>query len=296
MLPRWVVRGYVPALLFLGSMSATLEATFHFTQIEQVIGGVNGDTSAQAIQLRMRSGVQNQVQQARLRAWDSAGANPVLLIDFTHSVPNQGTGVRILICGSNFVDATNPTAAPDFTLTNLIPASYLAAGSLTFEDNFGTVYWRLSWGGASYTGSTFGDSTNDNDVGLGPADFGPPFGGPLPSTSLQALHFTESAGALSTTNAADYLMTSAAAVFTNNAGAGFTVTGPVVVPGDLDGDLDVDLDDYSVFAGCMSGPQESDPPPTCDAADFEAADLDGDDDVDLRDWAAFKVEFDAAVP
>ncbi len=30
------------------------QATFHLMQIEQVIGGVNGDTTAQAIQLRMR--------------------------------------------------------------------------------------------------------------------------------------------------------------------------------------------------------------------------------------------------
>ena len=35
------------------------QATFHFMQIEQVIGGVNGDTTAQAVQLRMRFAGQN---------------------------------------------------------------------------------------------------------------------------------------------------------------------------------------------------------------------------------------------
>ncbi len=44
-------------------------ASFHFMQIEQVIGGVNGDTSAQAIQLRMRSSFQQFVAGARMHRW-----------------------------------------------------------------------------------------------------------------------------------------------------------------------------------------------------------------------------------
>ncbi len=49
-------------------------ASFHLMQIEQVIGGVGGDTTAQAIQLRMRTTFQNFVASARIRAWDAAGA------------------------------------------------------------------------------------------------------------------------------------------------------------------------------------------------------------------------------
>ena len=44
-----------------GSLRSQAHATFHLMQIEQVIGGVNGDTSAQAIQLRMRFAGQTQV-------------------------------------------------------------------------------------------------------------------------------------------------------------------------------------------------------------------------------------------
>ena len=44
-----------------------------------------------------------------------------------------------------------------------IPATYLAAGSLTFEDDFGTILWRLSWGGPAYTGPNTGALTNDAD-------------------------------------------------------------------------------------------------------------------------------------
>jgi hypothetical protein len=110
-------------------------------------------------------------------------------------------------------------------MTTLIPASYLAAGSLTWEDDFGTVYWRLSWGGASYTGPGTGAAGIDDADG----NFNPPFAGPLPSTSLQALQFMFAATALSTNNANDYQLTAGAAVSTNNAGGSATLTVPLGV-------------------------------------------------------------------
>ncbi|MCH7735549.1 MAG: hypothetical protein IH961_10105, partial [Chloroflexi bacterium] len=142
-------------------------ASFHFMQIEQVIGGVNGDPSAQAIQLRMRTCFQDQVQQARLVVYDASGSNSIDLIRFPRAVPREGEGVRILIVSSNFANFTNPPVLADFTLTNLIPPSYLPAGSLTYEDNFGTVYWRLSWGGSNYTGPTTGSFINDPNGNFG---------------------------------------------------------------------------------------------------------------------------------
>ena len=63
-------------------------ASFHFMQIELAMGGVEGDTSQQAVQLRMRSSGQNQVQNAQLIVVDAAGANPVVLIDFASPVAN----------------------------------------------------------------------------------------------------------------------------------------------------------------------------------------------------------------
>lgn len=211
------------ALAFFGlaAMAAPAFATFHLMQIEQVIGGLNGDTSVQAIQLRMRTSFQNQVSNSRVRAWDAAGLNPVLVIDMTTNVANSATGDRVLIASSNFAMHTTPAAAPDFIMTNLIPASYLAAGSLTFEDDFGTILWRISWGGAGYTGSNLGSITNDAD-----GNFGPQLAIALPSTTLQAVLFSGTATAVSTNNAAQYGVTSGAAVFTNNARAAFTVTAP----------------------------------------------------------------------
>jgi hypothetical protein len=206
-------------------------ATFHLMQIEQVIGGVGGDATAQAIQLRTRAASQCFLNPARLRVRDAAGNNPVLLFDFSTvcaggpvaCVPNCGAGARILLATANFAGATNPSITPNFTLAAPIPESYLAAGSLTFESSTGTVYWRLSWGGDAYTGPNGGASDNDDSL---PGDFGPPWPGPLPSEGVSALLFPGPASAESSTNADDYELTAGAAVFTNNAGQSGTVRLP----------------------------------------------------------------------
>lgn len=204
-------------LAIVSLVAPAARATFHFMQIEQVMGGVCGDATAQAIQLRMRFGGQNLVTNRRLIAYDAAGANPVVLITFPSNVSSSTGGSRILVTTTQFSSLSPPTA--DFTMTNPIPQSYLAAGRLVFEDGFGTIYWSLSWGGAAYTGSTTGNVTNDAD-----GNFGPSFAGPLPSTD-QALLFQGTSSSLSTNNAADYALTAGGPTFTNNAGtAGMLVT------------------------------------------------------------------------
>ena len=272
----------------LGFSASSVEASFHFMQIEQVIGGVNDDVTAQAVQLRMRSAGQGQLQFARLSVVDAAGLNPVLLINFTNSVPVVAAGSRILVVSPNFAQYTSPTVAPDFTMTNLIPASYLPAGSLTFEDDFGTVYWRLSWGGSAYTGPNSGDSTNDDDFPQG--DFGPPIATEMFSGSLQAIFFTGSADEASTSNINDYTFTPDVAVFHNNAGGSFAVINRPV-PGDLDDDGDVDLDDYIDVPPCIVGPGVLEAPKECRSDYFPILDLDQDGDVDLADIAKFQVFF-----
>jgi hypothetical protein len=213
--------GWLMTLLGVLALQPAAHATFHLMQIEQVIGGVNGDTTAQAIQLRMRASAQNFVAGGKLVVFDAAGLNPITVLDVASNVANGAIGSRVLIASANFPSHTTPTAVPDFTMANLIPSSYLAAGSLVWESDSGTtIWWRLSWGGAAYTGPNTGSTANDAD-----GNFGPPFGGVLPSSSTSALQFQGSATALSTNNAADYLVTAGAAVFVNNAGASFTVNG-----------------------------------------------------------------------
>ncbi len=208
-------------LLGVLALQPTAHATFHLMQIEQVIGSVSGDTTAQAIQLRMRAAGQNFVSGGKLVVFDAAGLNPITIVDPVSNVANGAVGDHVLIASATFPGHTTPAAVPDFTMANLIPASYFAAGSLAWESNSGTVYWRLSWGGAAYTGPNTGNTANDAD-----GNFGPPFGGTIPATCASALQFQGSATDLSTNNAADYLLIGSPIVFFNNAGASFTVIPP----------------------------------------------------------------------
>jgi hypothetical protein len=197
-----------------GLLAQPAFASFHLMQIEQVIGGVNGDTTRQAIQLRMRQNGQNVVGQATVVAWDATGANPVVLVNIPSSVTNSTAGSRVLLATSNFL----PGLTPDFVM-NPIPPSYLAGGKITFESDNATpgttIWWALAWGSYSgtNTGVTSGGGGNDAD-----GNFNPPAAGALPSAGQTALRFPGAAGALSTNNAADYAPTTGSYVFTNNAG------------------------------------------------------------------------------
>jgi hypothetical protein len=205
----------VGASLLASSPGFTVPNSFHLMQIEQVIGGVNGDVTRQAIQLRQRALGNNFVSFTRVRAWNAAGGSPVVIVDMTTDVINGAAGDRILIATSNFL----PGLTPDFVMT-AIPASYLPAGKLTFEDDSGTlVYWGLAWGGAAYTGTNTGTTDNDLDGIFSP----PAFPGPLQSANTQSVRFPGAFSAPSTNNGADYALSVGAAVFTNNAGANGTV-------------------------------------------------------------------------
>lgn len=203
------------------------KAAFHVMQIEQVIGDLVGDPSAQAIQLRMRSGGQTVLSSAKIWAWDAAGANRILLLDITGNVSSGNAGDRILLATSAFTSKMNSqggTFSPDFTLATAIPASYLSAGRVTFEDNAGsvasagTIYWSVAWGGSAYTGSNTGSTQNDVD-----GNFGPAFGSSLPRNLFQGIRFTGAAAAASTSNSADYAFTANPATVTKNNGTAFIV-------------------------------------------------------------------------
>lgn len=257
---------------FCTAAACPVEASFHLMQIEQVIGGVNGDTSAQAIQLRIRFPGDGALQYARLRAWDANGENPIMLIDFVADVPSPGIGDRVLVASAEFAGHMDHAIAVDFAMTNLIPASYLAAGRVTYEGDDGKIYWSLSFGGSAYTGETTGEPTNDADE-----EFGPPFDGPLPSTGLEALQFQGTAVDSSTTNLDDYALTPGPAVFTNFAGDSATVGS---CPRPIDPQVGTDLKDFALFEGCFG---ETSPftDPCCESADLDNGAVIGLADYDL---------------
>ena len=205
--------------LTLGLLAATSLGNYHVMQIEQVIGGVDGNSNAQAIQLRMRSAGQSVVTNGRLRAWDANGANPILLLDIASNVTNSAAGSNILLTSLAFDTMMQnvPGYAKDFTLATTIPASYLTGGRVTFEDNSGaTIWWAVAWG--SFTGANTGSTQNDAD-----GNFGTPFASALPANLRQGIRFTGAASALSTTNSTDYAFTANPATVRNNAGTSFVV-------------------------------------------------------------------------
>jgi hypothetical protein len=224
--------------------AADVRATFHLMQIEQIIGGVNGDTTAQAIQLRLAFGNQHFVAGSRVSAVNAAGGNQVVLQNMNTDMPGPSTtGQRILLATPNFANYTHIPLVADFVMTP-IPVSYLSAGQVRFTNNNGSlIYWSISWGGSGFTGATI--RTMDNDTN---GNFGPPVNIALPSTSLQALRFDGLATDKSTTNLADYILTPGAATFTNYAGTNFNlVTPPDPDTGDFDEDGDIDGRDFLIW-------------------------------------------------
>ncbi len=213
------------SLLTAALLTTSAQAGFHLMQIEEIIGGVAGDNTAQAVQLRLRSGGQNIVSNASVWAADATGSNRVLLLDIGANVSVSTQGARVLLSTSSFTTKMNstggPAFAPDFTLTSAIPSSYLTGGRVTFEADGGTVstpgtiYWSLTFG--SYTGTNTGSTTNDAD-----GNFGSPTVAP-PTNTFQGVGFTGAASALSTTNAANYALTADPATVTKNSGTAFTV-------------------------------------------------------------------------
>lgn len=254
-----------------GLICGTAVANHHIMQIQMVIGGVGGDTTAQAIQLRQRFAGQNLVSFARLKAYDANGLNPIILIDFTTNVPNAAGGDTILVCTNSFKSKTVPQAVPDFIMTNPIPASYLSAGRITFEFDSGNIWWSLAYGGASYLGSNAVDLTNDSD-----GNAGPPFAQALPTAGTSAIQYNGPASGASTTNAANYIVSPGAAVVTNNARVSFTVKLPC--PGDLNGDAFVDDSDFVIFAAAYD---------ELICGSVCPADLNGDTFVDDADFVLF---------
>jgi Protein of unknown function (DUF1573) len=190
-------------------------ATFHLIQVEQVIASLDGNTSAQAIQLRMRAPGQFDMSQTRLRVWNSSGTQPVVVLDIDGDVTRDATGSRILLATQTFTDIvrlTSPTFTPDFMIINPIPEGNFVAGRLTLETDQGFILWSLAWGNGLYTGSNAGAFDNDAN-----GNYGPPFPTSLPATGRRGVIFTGPATALSTTNAADYALSAdPATVITNN--------------------------------------------------------------------------------
>ncbi len=226
-----------------GSLTLPALASFHLMQVEQVTLALNGDSSVQAVQLRMRSAFQNQLQFGKLVVRDAAGLNPIVIHDFATSVAVNTSGSRILVASDNFLTSTVPTAVRNYPMTNAVPAAYINAGKITFEQDNGTVLWSMAWGGPGYTGTNIGSTNNDAD-----GNFGAAILGAFPTAGTSALRFNGTATAMSTTNQSQYTAVTSDVTFVNNAGASFVLTLPPEDPCFADYNQDGGIDGADVEA------------------------------------------------
>ncbi len=212
---------------FLGLAKPAARAGFHLIEVEQVVAGLNGEPTALAIQLRLRSSGQTlfgSVAAVRIRLWDSTGANPITIGSISSNFGSGTLGSRILFTSPAFnaAMASVPGFSSDFTLSNVpSTATYLAAGKITFEQTSnGSVLWSLAWGGSGYTGTNTGLTVagggNDTD-----GNYGAPFGSALVTTGRGLLY--QNGTNASTANSTDYTFTSGVATLTKNSGTSFVV-------------------------------------------------------------------------
>lgn len=170
------IRTVVAAGILLTCLSAS--AAFHLVEVSEVITGINGDTSLQAVVLRMQADGENSVDGITIQARNAQGTVTNTVFTFPVGASAQIVGLadrRILIATPAFAQRTGLT--PDFTF-----AGGLFAGS----------------GQVTYTGAP--DSVSYGNY-TGPGAVGTPAVS-APGTDLNSLHRIQNTG----DNSADFAL------------------------------------------------------------------------------------------
>jgi hypothetical protein len=102
---------------------------FHIMEVNKLMVGYNGDTSIQAIEMKMILGGQNLVSGLSFAAYDGNGALVATLGTFTANVANGANGSRVLAATANFAATFGIT--PDLVITPSIPVT---SGQVAFEE------------------------------------------------------------------------------------------------------------------------------------------------------------------
>jgi hypothetical protein len=108
--------------------SASTEAAFHLNEITKVMVGLNGNTTIQAVELKMLAINENLVGGMQIRVYDAAGTFVDSLGTFTGSVPGSAAGQSILCATPNF--ATTFGIEPDLRIK---PGLLVGTGQVAFE-------------------------------------------------------------------------------------------------------------------------------------------------------------------
>ncbi len=114
------------ALLMLGALPAG--AAFHLNEITKVMVGLNGNTTIQAVELKMLASGENLVTGVSIKVYDAAGAQMDSLGSFAASVPTGIAGRFILCATPNFAATFGIT--PDLVIK---PGLLVGTGQVSFE-------------------------------------------------------------------------------------------------------------------------------------------------------------------
>ncbi len=116
------IAAVVAALVVGGLRVAPAEATFHISQINEVMFGAGGDGSLQYVEIKMLAPGQNLVHNTRLSAWNADGSFFGVLLLVPTDVPNGNDG-GTWIMGTADLQATTGMK-PDFTFAPVtLPAT-----------------------------------------------------------------------------------------------------------------------------------------------------------------------------
>ncbi len=113
-------------LLLLCALPAS--AAFHLNEITKVMVGLNGNTTIQAVELKMLAGGENLVTGVSVKVYDAAGAQVDSLGSFSASVP-AGIAGRFILCATENFAATFGIA-PDLLIK---PGLLVGTGQVSFE-------------------------------------------------------------------------------------------------------------------------------------------------------------------
>ena len=90
-------------------------AAFHVSTIDEVMSGLNGDATAQYVEIKMLAAGQTSVAHARLTAFSCDGSMVNVLLEIPQDVCNSGAGLRWSIGTASWAAATG--VMPDFAFT-----------------------------------------------------------------------------------------------------------------------------------------------------------------------------------
>jgi len=113
--------------LLLGALPAS--AAFHLNEITKVMVGLNGNTTIQAVELKMLATGENLVTGVSIKVYDAAGAQMDSLGSFSASLPNGIAGRFILCATPNFAATFGIT--PDLLIK---PGLLVGTGQVSFEN------------------------------------------------------------------------------------------------------------------------------------------------------------------